>query len=362
MLPELTDTLLKKWGNWFPDKAKPKEIHFLGLPGSLEGGTTTYLAFTLNNPTPICVIKLYRDSKLETSFRNERNVLRQIEQSKCELAQTIPKVIYTDKIFNTWTLVQSIVPGAPMQAAMTPQGIPHLKKAAHNYDLALNWLVELRKINLWNRDQAQSAFDDKKQNIFKEFRELFPLTESEESTLKDLEVAAFSMENKYLTIQHGDYCRQNILVPMRRKDAVGVVDWTDSSELGFPMHDLFFFMTTYYLQIRKKCGIEGFHQAFQDTFFDQNEYQVLVKKFILEYVHQMGCKAADVKNYFGLFLIERSIHEARKIKRCEQWANWPRLALSLAETKKLSYSELHQAQFWIDFFKLFVCRQNEFLN
>jgi len=87
-----------------------------------------------------------------------------------------------------------------------------------------------------------------------------------------------------------------------------------------------------------------------------------VKKFILEYSHQMGCKAADVKNYFGLFLIERSIHEARKIKRCELLSNWPRLALSLAETKKLSYSDIHQAQFWIDFFKLFVCRQNEFLN
>jgi len=240
MLPELTETLLKNWGNWFPDKVKPVELHFLGLPGSIEGGTTTYLTFTLNNATPICAIKLYRDSKLETSFRNEQNVLNQIGQSKCELAQTTPKVIYADKIFNTWTLVQSIVPGAPMQAEMTPQGIPHLKKAADNFELALSWLVKLRKIKLKNRDQAKSAFDQKKQNLFKEFRELFPLTENEESTLKDLEVVTFAMEDENLTIQHGDYCRQNILIPMRWKNKIGVVDWTDSSELGFPMHDLFF--------------------------------------------------------------------------------------------------------------------------
>ena len=167
----------------------------------------------------------------------------------------------------------------------------------------------------------------------------------------------------FRSVQHGDFCRHNLLLSRNAKGSqLGIIDWTDSKRMGLPLHDLFFFLTTYFLQVRKQVGIEGFAQAFNSTFFEQNPYSSQVLECLRVHCRKMGIDIHLAQALFAMFLVERAIFELAQVTRCSERGGLPRFTIYLANLAHLDYPEAIQAQFWIHFFKLFVMHRGEFLG
>ena len=97
MLPELTYRFLKEWDIFFPNMDKPKTIDYLSIPGSIIGGTTTFLAFGDSNEMPLFGVKICRNNLTKEKLLNERNMLNYLKTC-AEIADSIPQVILCEKL------------------------------------------------------------------------------------------------------------------------------------------------------------------------------------------------------------------------------------------------------------------------
>ncbi len=361
MLPELTNRILEEWSNLFPEISRPGSINYLGIPGSIEGGTTVFLAFTNEDKKPAFAVKIHRYHDAQDRALNERDVLNYIQSHGGIVATSIPKLILCEKIANVWTIVLSPIEGRPMFALMANDGMPDLRSAASNMRITANWLAQLHNIkqdsiigisNLLKKDGIRNI---------EEFLRLFDLSKSEEKYVNELLDSIDIVISDRSFIKHGDFCRHNILISKDSGEVkVRVVDWTDSKLIGFPLHDLFFFLTTYYLQIRKESGIKGFIKAFEDTFLNRTLYNKLIKECILDYCKMLYINVLDVEKLFAIFLIERAIFEAHQVMKCLRRGSFPRFTIYMAEQEGLDNTQVEKAQFWIHLFKTFFGRRDDF--
>ena len=362
MLPKLTSYILSKWDEFFPGSETPRRVNYLGIPGSIEGGTTTFLAFTDKSKKPVFAVKIHRHPDSQDRVLNERDVLNYIQIHGGVLAGSVPRVILCEKIADVWVIVLSIIKGQPMPASMTNDGMPELKSAINNINTASSWLAKLSGLGKNDTtDEIAGLLKDESLKTIDEFLYIFDLSKNERDYLNhvadNLDVAI----NGRAYIQHGDFCRHNILLAINSGvTKVGVIDWTDSKRIGFPLHDLFFFLTTYYLQVRKYKGIKGFIRAFEDTFMNKTQYNRIVKQCITEHCRDIGIDAANVEMLFAMFLVERAIFEFRQIIRCAKHGSLPRFTIYLASQENLDYHQAVKAQLWPYFFSTFVARRGDF--
>ena len=363
MLPELTSRIIEDWNGLFPGVDKPGAIHYLGIPGSVEGGTTTFLAFTNEGRKPLFAVKVHRDSDVEERVFNERAVLSYLQTRGGMLATSVPRLILCERIAGAWVLVQSILDGRPMVAPMTRDGGPELKDAVANIQLAADWLAQLHAVT---RDYAAASpvllVQDGLKTI-EEFSTTFDLSPSEQDYLKRIGDGLGPASSGGGFVQHGDFCRHNILISRNSSGVkIGVIDWTDSKRAGFPLHDLFFFLTTYYQQVRKHTGIKGFIRAFEDTFLNRNPYSMIVKRRLADHCQQVGVDITTVETLFAMFLLERAVFEFRQVMRCSRRGGLPRFTLYLAALENLDYHQAMRAQLWVHFFKTLVARRGDFIG
>lgn len=361
MLPELTNRILDDWNNLFTEKNKPTCITYLGIPGSIEGGTTTFLAFTDKNKKPAFAVKIHRHPDSQNRALNEKYVLDYLQIHGGMLAASVPKVILCEKIAGIWVIVLSIIEGQPMRALMTNDGVPELNSAINNINTASNWLAKLSRIEKDSASKVASLLKDEGLKTIDEFLYIFDLSKNERAYLNEVADNLDAAINGRAYIQHGDFCRHNILLANNYGvTKVGVIDWTDSKRVGFPLHDLFFFLTTYYLQVRKYSGIKGFVRAFEDTFLNNTKYNRIVKQCITEHCSDIGIDAANVETLFAVFLIERAIFEFRQVVRCAKQGSLPRFTMYLAGQENLDYHQAVKAQLWLHFFSTLVARRGDF--
>ena len=363
MLPQLTDSILEGWGDHFHNEAKPNSIDYLGLPGSVEGGTTTFLAFGDKSKKPIFAVKIHRDLDAMKRVHNERDVLNSINTSGNQsLLSSVPRVILCKSICGRWLIVQSILEGMPMKAALDKNGNSDLETATTNMLLVHEWLVQLHSMS---RNVSHTEHDNYKYNSLKQveaFRRIFDLTQDEKVFLKKIEDDFKDVSKFGAFIKHGDLCRQNILIRNDKDGSnVGVIDWTDSMSAGPPLYDFFFFISTYYLQVRKTLGVEGFEEAFKRTFFERNSYSLMVKQQILGYCDTLRIDVRSLGTLFGIFLIEQSVFEYNKLLRFSKNGGLPRFTIYLALARNKNFSEALKEQLWIYFFRIFAKNFQTFL-
>lgn len=354
MLPELSSYILKDWDKLFPSVYKPQGIRYLGIPGSVEGGASTFLSFIDNVSKPLFAVKIYRDAHAAERASNEKEMLDSLELRKDILGASVPHPILCERMGGMWVLVSSVLDGAPMIATMTDEGVPQLEIAAKNICLAADWLTRLYEATQEHKAAGNDCFI---QNQLEEFSRLYDVSDNECSYL-DLMCNEFrNAVNWRSGVQHGDFCRHNLLISQSVSGTkVSVIDWTDSRRMGIPLYDLFFFLTTYYLQVRKQSGIQGFIRAFEDTFFNEGPYKKIVMECLKTHCGNVGVKVSKVDTLFALFLIERAIFESRQVRRCLKRGIVPRFTLYLAGLENLNYHQATGAQIWIHFFKKFVSR------
>ena len=361
MLPELTRRLLIVWDNLHLEIDKPGDIYYLGIPGSIEGGTTTFLAFADNrrNP-PIFAVKILRHSKETEKFLNESKVLDYL-QTRNNISVSTPMVLFCDEVDGVWVLVQSILDGTPMNVFMLRSGEPELTDAIANWKLASDWLASLHGGNRGGATASPSMLKQNTQRMIGEFLAIYKLSLEEQNYLDKVSNKLDLVTANGGYVQHGDFCRQNILIPqMQIETKIRVIDWTDSKYAGLPLHDLIYFLATYFTQSRKQSGLRGFIQAFEYSFFDSTPYSKTLKQCLMLHCEKIGMGFSALDTLFALFLIEKAVSEYHQLKRCAQHGMLPRIAIYFGLLQNANYKDIFKEQLWINYFRFFVKNQERF--
>ncbi len=362
MLPELTNCVLDSWNSFFPGVDKPQNLCYLGISGSVEGGTTTVLGFNNRDSRPLFAVKIHRNyDACERAF-NERDVLNYVGTCGGATAASVPRIILCERIAGTWVLVQSILDGSPMSAVMSNDRTPHIEVAAHNMHLAADWLLQLHEATRNDLEIDQAHLIQNGLKTIEDFSNIFDLLPDEYDFLKEVSDRLCATVSGNGCVQHGDFCRQNVLISKNAdRTKIGVLDWTDAKLAGFPLHDLLYFLTTYCLQIRKELGITGFVNIFEDSFFKRNAYSNLIKQCITSYCAQLRLDLSFVKILFGMFLIEQAMFEYNKLVKFSTYGGLPRFHIYLASSNNRSYDEALKEQLWIYFFRVLTREQHNFI-
>ena len=342
MLPELTSLLFDRCPAIFGGARNPSAIDYLGLPGAVEGGTTTFIGFCPEQRRPLFAVKVHRDADAGQRAMNEEKVLNHLNTHAADLARSVPQVVLCDRVSGCWVVVMTILDGRPMGITLDAAGLPVLREAEENLQNVSAWLARLHRVQIPGfapNHGTAVAFAARKTE---EFAAVFNLGIEELAFLE--EINAIPHETVRTSITHGDFCRHNILVSDVTPE-LGVVDWTDSEAVGVPLHDLLFFVSTYFMQVRRKIGLDGIKDAFFQTFFGSTEYAALVQDSINAHRDCLADRR-PLRLQLGLFLVFQAMREAEKLERLTRTSGVPRITLWLAGEVDSEYEEARRASFW----------------
>lgn len=364
MLPELANHLLDNWDRYFSDRDKPEQVNYLGITGSVQGGTTTFLGFVDEEDTPCFLVKIHRDASETERVYAERDVLHYLQSSGGGLSDSVPKLILCERIDGRFVLVQSILKGCPMMAAIAGNGLPELGRAEFNFNLIKEWLVKFNKLRRVKTNPLGDISLYPGTGYVEEFKRVFTVSKDEISFLEGIqtEMSEYIRRKNTGVISHGDFCRHNMLLQENCNAArIGVIDWTFARTVSLPLNDLLFFLSTYFLQIRKHLGIEGFMKAFEETFFTKNDYSNLAERCIHDYCMRMNIELSSLKFHFCMFLVEQSLFEYHQLIKCSKQGGLPRFNVYLSSFGNKNYSEAVKEQLWIHLFHTFFTRRDSFI-
>ncbi len=355
MLSELTSRMLKDWPDRFPEHRRPADLWYVNVTGSPEGGTTTFLAFGEFGEKPLFAVKVYRDDDPQDRINGECDALGTLRARGGLLASSVPRLILAEPIGGAWVSVQSILDGRPMAATLTEGGSPHVAEAARNFGLAGEWIGLMhRETREVEPSRVEVAVAQAREDI-RAFKEIFELSADERAYAEQMDEGLDAIGHVGVCLGHGDFCRHNILLdPLTPSGPVRVIDWTFSRRPSFLLHDLLFFLSGYFLQIRSQYGIEGFMQAFSYTFFDRNAYSAAVRSCVTTYCARLGLATSVIEPLFGLFLIRQAIFEYRQAVRCAERGPLPRFTLYLAALDRKPYEDAAKAQLWIHYYRQYL--------
>ena len=278
-----------------------------------------------------------------------------------ELSASVPRVIYAGQIGCRWVLVQSILEGRPMSTVLDTSGRPDIEEAGRHFALASEWICRVHEGTLNTSAGARASARRDLVRTLSDFDCCFVLSEEERAALRRLEDGIDDLLGGGLVLQHGDFCRHNILIGDFRHSPIGVIDWTFARLLGIPLHDLFFFFSGYFTQIRQEFGPEAFLHIFEYTFLEKNSYSQLVKRGIERYCGRLRLDLGQVADWLTLFLVERAAFELRQTLVCAREFGLPRFVVSLGEAAGHPYPDALTEQIWFRYFRRFVAERSAFI-
>lgn len=364
MLPQLSRYIIEKWDILFPNVNKPKKITYLGIAGSVEGGTTTFLAFSEESSKPVFVVRIPRGPTKINQIFAENDMLLYLYSLSPFLKNSIPRVILCKKIADSAVLVESVLDGKPMMAIIDSDGLPELEDAKTNIHLAKEWLLNLnnetKEFGLLTPDLIERYIV----GPVEKFQTIFSLSKNGQDYLQQImaTMEGFIHHKIPLFLRHGDFCRHNILVSKyKTKYKVGVIDWAFSQRQSLPLYDILFFITTYFLQVRKEYGVSGYLKAFKDTFLEKNRYSNIVSQCLIEYCQELKIDLSLIRTFFTMFLVEKAISEYYTLLSISERGFIPSFGMYSEPSKKMNYRDTIKEQMWIYFFRTLVKEQKHFI-
>lgn len=360
MLRDVSARLLQDWATMFPDSPMPSRVDYLGIAGSAEGGTTTFLGFPARSTRPLFAVKVHRHSESLPRAREEHAVLTSLRPHLNALQGLVPRPILSEAFPSGWVSVQSIINGRPMSASLRTDGGPDLTEACGNFGIAVRFLSSLRECTLQKDEAAKGAVLQRAVAGVDTLHREFHLDVRERRVLSDVCQRAPSALATGVYAQHGDFCRHNMLIDGRAGGSPGVIDWTDCAASGAPLHDLLFFLATYYLQIRVKPGLPGFVDAFDRTFLTVGPYSRLVRDTISAFRASAGIDSGTMRTLFGLFLVDRVVAELARVRASACRGVVPRFTASLAPSGPLAVADAVRGQFWFEFLRRYALHHEQF--
>jgi hypothetical protein len=360
MLPALTKRIKNEWNRLYPGIQEPSSIEYMGIGGAVEGGTTTYLGFTDKTGNPRFAVKIHRFPDAEQKAVNEAQVLSFLHSLDSPVRSSLPRILLCEKISGHWVLVQSIITGLPLHAELTDNGLPEIQNTGMNLNTVLEWVLSFHADTIQNDiSSCENLRKDQNEKI-KQFLSVFDLSYREKELLIHLSNHLDQVMKCGSVISHGDFCRHNILKENSGKK-IGVIDWTDSKLVGLPFYDYYFFITTYFLQIRKYQGLKGFIHAFTSTFFEKNRFSEMIFRCLKAYCQKTSINHDSAERLFVLFIINHALFEYDKIQRCLRYGELPRFSVYLSSEQNLDFDEASRAQIWIHFFHSYCNEKENFI-
>ena len=362
MLPALTSRILDDWRGLFPDTPKPRSLRYLGVSGAVEGGTTTFLGFGDRGAAPLFSAKIHRDVVGRTRSREEQTILEFLDSLERPLGFSFPRAVLCEEIHGAPVLVQTIVSGSPMRAATGRDGGQDCGVARANIELASRVLTRLHEAGQDGPGDHARELAGAACALLASFVDTFDLSAEEcdyaarlADTVADAPLFAASVE-------HGDFCRHNLLVSGKASDtSIGVVDWTDSRRAGFPLHDLYFFLATCSLQSRKEPGLRGMVREFEDMFLNPSDFSAMVRRGIRRFCDRVGVDPDMAEALLALFLIESAVVSSQKTETALERGLFKRTTLYIAGIEDRDFDDAWKAQYWVHFFKAFAARHEDFV-
>lgn len=342
MLKHISKVVGASIGRGGSENSNLSQLSYLCVAGSVEGGTTTFLAFTSAGRSPEFVVKIFRDTA-DTLARmnNECNILTMLSNNK-KVGDSVPKVICSGVYENHAFLVQSVVNGISMPLKLEQSGFPVFSVMKSHLHAVLEWLVHLCGIQPGLNDVG-------KHNLLDEFERFTLFDESQFRNNRFLAEIEARIPKPKLCLQHTDLSRQNILCTGNTK-ILKVIDWTDAKLDGMPFYDLFYFMANYVAIARKKTGLQSLLSVFDYFFFTKNSYSGLIRSTVESYCEKTGICVDDAVFWFGLFLIRHTLFEAEKLKKSLKNGYMPKFNLSLAAENATSWMNASREQLWYHLF------------
>ena len=353
--------MLANWPSYFPEVPAPSAIRYLGIPGSPEGGTATFIALGEPGGRPLFAVKVHRGLHEKERVRNETDALSLLHAQGGELAASVPRVIYAGLIGCRWVLVQSMLKGRPMSTLLDTAGRPDIEEAGRHFALASEWICRVHEGTQKTSAKALASVRWNLVRAISDFDCCFALSGEERAALKRLEEGIDDLLRVGLVLQHGDFCRHNILVGDRRHPSIGVIDWTFARLLGLPFHDLFFFFSGYFSQVRRDLGPETFLRIFEYTFLERNSYSKLVKLEVERYCGRLRLDLNQVADWFTIFLVEQAVFELRQTLVCAREFGLPRFVVYLGSAAGRAYTDALTEQIWFRYFRRFVADRSAFI-
>lgn len=351
MLPDLTSRVLRSWHILFPQLDRPPELHYVGISGSVEGGTATFLAFGGRGSRPLFVAKVFRDPEAHERVNREHEVVTYLHSLGGTLA-AVPRALAMEQIGRSFVLVNAVVEGQPMRDNGLGEDRRDFQIVARNLDLASSWLSELACATRISNPEVEAALIHELFATSAEFASTFDLSPDEHQVLQEITEGAPQIIRGAACVEHRDFIRENILVTDRNQ--VNVIDWSDSRRVGFPVHDLFFFLTNYFSRTGRGSGIERYRSAFLDTFFQTNPYSLLVTECVAKHARATALGQECLDALFGLFLVNHAMFEYHKVRRQSQRGVVPKGTMHLAAESNADFRDAPKQQVWIHFFRLYV--------
>ena len=200
MIPSLRRYIYSNWKKFPSLKKAPKNVEFLGVPGSIEGGTTTFLLFTDSMKFPFVVVRSVRHPFWQEDLKKEWDMLNMLKNTS--LHASVPTPLFYEVFAGVPTLGESALHGVPMQVR---------SGARNHFQKALDWIVALHQETEEPLDEEVSRGQIMK--TIEKCAEIFSLSGQERALLFEvIRVDALLPLLKRSFIVHGDFVPHNILL------------------------------------------------------------------------------------------------------------------------------------------------------
>jgi len=330
------------------------DIGFVGINGSIEGGTTTFLG--CHGARPVLAVKIARHSAAGRRLAAESAMLNRLASASVDVSGKIPRVIAFRPDIRYGVLTTSIVAGRPMSVKTTSDGRLDPSAANREFRQAPEWLAAFQATT---RSTDQSVREKTRQRLIAtaaEFRETFRLNSAERQVVDAMADKVDEQLAAGVVAEHGDFCRQNLLWTSG-EGLTGVIDWTFGRDAGLPLNDLFYFFALYFIQARRAPGRSGLISAFEEALLDVGPTAESINDRIGVHARQFGIDPGIVDRALAWMIVERCVFDARLFAECRKRDAVPRWMLALANDASAAPDDAGGHQFWITIFSALVSRR-----
>ncbi len=348
MLQSLNKILIEKWFELFQNGNRPSHINYLGIRSNVGDGYSIFLGFVDNHHFPCLKIKISRDPVSIAKLQNEWKILHKLKYSNSFLlSDSIPLPLLKEEIDNKLVTITSAPQGSPM--------LPKLKDCKTHFLTITKWLTQLG--TTCQSPITKNTVQEKLVNVSEQLYKTFKFSHNQ-TTIYDGWMDQILGQGKagkiILYTSHNNLYHVNIWLSNRK---IMIDNWEWGDLISFPLHDLFNFITTYFLNLNRKKTLEDFLNSFHSTFFEENKQRNLIKHWVKNYCTSLEIPLENVEAYLGIFLGQRALREYNQLLRD---ADRGYLPLIKNTSGRKSFSDSMRNQLWINLLRIFMRKKNCF--
>lgn len=352
MLPLLTSYLQENWQTFFGPGRNPEKISYLGIWGSLEGGKVSFMGFADNDKIPSFIVKILRNNDKLDQFINEADTLIELESKNVGNKYFFPHVILCQEFEGIWVLLESVLLGYSMAVRMTSSGKPNIENSRRDFGKIEEFLRDLHHETADSHYFNEGVLKDKIITPVEKLRQLIELSPYEAELLTDTIslIKGFCGLKIKLSMTHGDFCRQNLIV---LRNGLGIIDWEFGEKDNFCLYDLFNFAAHYYLQATEENALDYLIKIF----FEDNNYSELVNRTISKLIVDLEIPGQVVEPLFTMFVIDKALKEYNNLINLSARGYLP----IARDCNNKSYNDKIKVQLWVSLLKYLAINRGKLI-